>query len=141
MILQPGIVCATQLLLFSPKLMFHCFATPWTITCQAPLSMGFSRQEYLCGFPFLSQRDLPDPGIEPGCPALVALAGGFLTTELPGKTLYARLANVKTYYQKYSFQPFSTLCLYLKYLTFLSNIFSTLKNCYVRYVHIENSLL
>ena len=77
--------------------MFDSFATPWTVACQAPLSMGFSRQEYLCGFPFLSPRDLPDPGIEPECPALIALTGGLFTTELPGKTLYATLANFKTY--------------------------------------------
>ena len=44
-------------------------ATPWTIDCQAPLSMGFSRHEYWRGLPFPSQGDLPDPGIEPGSPA------------------------------------------------------------------------
>ena len=46
------------------------FATPWTAAYQAPLSMGFSRQEYWSGLPFPSPRDLPDPGIEPGPPAL-----------------------------------------------------------------------
>ena len=44
-------------------------AIPWTVNCQAPLSMGFSRQEYWCGFPFLSPGDLPDPGIKPRSPA------------------------------------------------------------------------
>ena len=44
--------------------------TPWTVTCQVPLSMGFSRQEYWNGLPFPSPGDLPDPGIEPGSPAL-----------------------------------------------------------------------
>ena len=48
------------------------FVTPWTIAHQAPLSMEFSRQEYWSGLPFPSQRDLPDPGIEPGSPALQA---------------------------------------------------------------------
>ena len=47
-------------------------ATPWTIARQAPLSMGFSRQEYWSGLPFPSPGDLPDPGIEPGFPALQA---------------------------------------------------------------------
>ena len=47
-------------------------ATPWTVACQAPLSMGFSRQEYWTGLPFPSPGDLPDPGIEPGSPALQA---------------------------------------------------------------------
>jgi len=40
--------------------------TAWTVACQAPLSMWFSRQEYLSGLPFHSPGDLPDPGIEPG---------------------------------------------------------------------------
>ena len=44
-------------------------AVPWNIACQAPLSMGFSRQEHWSGLPFPSPRDLPDPGIEPGSPA------------------------------------------------------------------------
>ena len=46
--------------------------TPWTVACQASLSMGFTRQEYWSGLPFLSPGDLPDPGIEPGSPALQA---------------------------------------------------------------------
>ena len=44
--------------------------TPWTLASQAPLSVGFSRQEYWSGLPFLSPGDLPDPGIEPRSPAL-----------------------------------------------------------------------
>ena len=47
-------------------------ATLWTIANQTPLSMGFSRQEYLSRLPFPSLGDLPDPGIEPGSPALQA---------------------------------------------------------------------
>ena len=46
------------------------FATPWIIAYQAPPSMGFSRQEYWSGLPFLSPEDLPDPGIEPRSPKL-----------------------------------------------------------------------
>ena len=46
------------------------FATPWTVAYQAPLSMGFSRQEYWSGLPFPSPGDLPNPGIEPGSLAL-----------------------------------------------------------------------
>ena len=58
------------------------FVTPWTIAHQVPLSMGFSRQEYWSQLPFLSPGYLPNPGIEPMSPAL---AGGFFTTEPPGK--------------------------------------------------------
>ena len=57
-------------------------ATPWTVAHQAPLSMGFSRQEYWNGLPFPSPGDLPDPGIEPGSPALQA---DDLLTEVWGK--------------------------------------------------------
>ena len=59
--------------------------TPWTVACQAPLSMGFSRQEeYWSGLPFPSPGDLPDPGTEPASPVL---AGRFFTTEPPGKPI------------------------------------------------------
>ena len=51
-----------------------------TVAHHAPLSMGFSRQEYWNGLPFLPLGDLPDPGIEPLSPASPALAGGFFTT-------------------------------------------------------------
>ena len=47
-------------------------ATLWTVACQAPLSMGFSRQDYWSVLPFPSPGDLPDLGIEPGSPALQA---------------------------------------------------------------------
>ena len=56
------------------------FATPWTVAYQAPRSMGFSRQEYWSGLPFPPPGDLPNPGIEPGSPALKADA---LPSELP----------------------------------------------------------
>ena len=60
------------------------FGTPSNVAHQAPLSMGFPRQEYWNGLPFLSPRDLPDPGIEPGSPAL---AGGFFTSKPQGKPM------------------------------------------------------
>ena len=56
--------------------------TPWTAASQAPLSMGFSRQEYWSGLPFPSPGDLPDSGIEPGSPALQVDA---LPSKPPGK--------------------------------------------------------
>ena len=54
----------------------------WMVARQAPLSMGFSREEYWSGFPFPSPEGLPDPGIEPGSPAL---AGGLFTVSATGK--------------------------------------------------------
>ena len=56
--------------------------TPWTGACQAPLSTGFSRQEYWSGLPFLSPTDLPDSGTKSRCPACQADS---LPSETPGK--------------------------------------------------------
>ena len=61
------------------------FATPWTESLKAPLSMEFSSQVYWSGLPFPPPGDLPDPGIKPMCPASPALAGEFFTPEPPGK--------------------------------------------------------
>ena len=58
------------------------FVTPWTVARQAPLFMGFPRQEYWSGLPFPSSRDLPDPGIKPAAPVL---AGRLFNTTPPRK--------------------------------------------------------
>ena len=58
------------------------FGTVWTVACQAPLFMGFSREEYWSGLPVPSSGDLPNPGIKPTSPAL---AGQFFITEPPGQ--------------------------------------------------------
>ena len=58
------------------------FVTPWTVAFQDPPSMRFSRQECWSGLPFPSPGDLPDPGIEPGSPALQADA---LSSGPPGR--------------------------------------------------------
>ena len=62
---------------FSPVCLFP---TPWTIAHEAPLSIGFSRQEYWSGLPFPPPEDLPDPGIESASLISPALAGDFFTT-------------------------------------------------------------
>ena len=56
-------------------------ATPWTVACLGPLSMGFSRQEYWSVLPFPSPEDLPDPGIKPNS---LTLQADSLLTELQG---------------------------------------------------------
>ena len=65
-------------------------ATPWTVAYHAPLSMGFSRQGYWSGLPLPTPEDLPDPGIEPGSPALQANA---LPSEPPGKPNMYKIDN------------------------------------------------
>ena len=68
------------------------FATPWTVDCQPPLS---SRQGYWSGLPFPSPGDLPDPGIEPGSPALPAEA---LPSELLGKPMIFNINYINIIY-------------------------------------------
>ena len=58
-------------LLFSCSVVSNSFAIPWTVAHQAPLSMGFSRQEHWSVLPFPSPGDLPDPGIEHSDPGLL----------------------------------------------------------------------
>ena len=70
------------------------FATPWTVAYQASMFMGFSRQEYWSGLPFLSPEDLPDPGIKPGSPTLKADS---LPSEPPGKTIVHTDTNKISY--------------------------------------------
>ena len=67
------------------------FATPWTITHQAPLSMEFSWQEYWSGLPFPTPGDLPNPGIKCVSPALT----GFFTTASPGKPKVEYYSTIK----------------------------------------------
>ena len=60
-------------------------AAPWTVACQAPLSMGFPRQEYWSGLPFSSPGDITDPGVELLSTVSPALQTDSLPTEPPGK--------------------------------------------------------
>ena len=73
------------LLLFTHSVVSNSFATAWMVTCRAPLSIGFPRQEYWTGLPFPSPGDLPNPRIEPASLVSPALAGIFFTTQSPGK--------------------------------------------------------
>ena len=70
-------------------------AIPQTAAHQAPLSMGFPRQESCCGLPFPSPGDLPDPGIKPGCPVLPADS---LPPEPPGQPSYSLLILKNLYF-------------------------------------------
>ena len=65
-------ICTDVIIFFEEKVLNHVrlFATPWAVACQAPQSMGFSKQGYWGGLPFASPGDLPIPDIEPGSPAL-----------------------------------------------------------------------
>ena len=89
------------------------FVTPWTIAHQAPLSLEFSRQEYLSMLPFSSPGDLPDPGVEPGSPAFQADS---LPSELPGKVMFNSIATPWTV----AFQAPLSRQEYWKRLPFLS---------------------
>ena len=67
------------------------FETQWTVVCQAPLSVGFSRQRHWSELPCPPSGDLPDPEIEPSSLISPALAGGFLTTSAIWEALYRPL--------------------------------------------------
>ena len=75
--------------------MFLCapdsFTTSWTVARQAPLSVGFSWQDYWSGLPFLSPGDFPDPGIEP---TSHSMAGEFFTSEPPGQDVLKQLSHL-----------------------------------------------
>ena len=64
------------------------FATLWIVACQAPLSMGFSRQEYWNGSPLPPFGNLPSPGIKPKSLRSPALVGRFFTTSATGECMY-----------------------------------------------------
>ena len=91
------------------------FVTPWTVAHQAPLSMGFSRQEYWSGLPFPSPGCLPNPGIEPRSPTLQA---GALASEPSGKpngytvSLYFLMTN--SLHSKELFLPFNLLITFIR---------------------------
>ena len=75
---------------------FSCvrlFATLWTVICQAPLSMRFSRQEYWSGLPCPSPGHLPDPEIEPASLISSALAAGSLPLTPPGMPQSSKETN------------------------------------------------
>ena len=82
------------------------FATPWTVTYQAPPSMGFSRQEYWSGLPFPSPGDLPDPGIKPRSPAWHADA---LPSEPPGKLHMKWIINKDLQYSTGKYIQYSVI--------------------------------
>ena len=71
----------------------------WTIACQAPLSMGFSRQEYWSGLPFAPPGDLPDPGSKPICLASPALADTFFTTNATWEAPDQPYSNKKIFFK------------------------------------------
>ena len=75
------------------QLLIHVrlFVTPWTVAQQAPLSMGFPRQEYWSGLPFPLPGDLADSGIKSTCPGSLALPGRFFKTETPGGLIISLL--------------------------------------------------
>ena len=63
------------------------FVAPWTVACQSPQPMEFSRQEYLSGVPFPTPGELPKSGIKPESLPFPELAGGFFTTSANGTPL------------------------------------------------------
>ena len=79
------------------------FETPWIVACQAPLSMGFSRQEYWSRLPFPSSEDLLNPGVESRFPALQADS---LLSEPSGKSVHiVKYIYFPLNYKRYKVPP------------------------------------
>ena len=81
--LQLIVLCEYYLFLLAVLSCVRFFMTPWTVACQAPLSMEISRQEYWSGLPFPSPEDLPTLRIESVSHKSLALMGGFFTIDPP----------------------------------------------------------
>ena len=90
--LSSSMLLASFVVIVICSVMSDSFRTPWTVVYQAPLSTGFSKQEYQSGLPCPPLGDHPHPGIELTSPTL---AGRFFTTELPGKphNFFTQLIN------------------------------------------------
>ena len=80
--------------LFTCWVVSNSFVTPWTVAHQAPLSMGFSRQEHWSGLPCPPPGDLPNPGTEPTSPAVPALAGRSLEVILDKQDKQRKTRNI-----------------------------------------------
>ena len=96
------------------------FATPWAVAHQAPLSMGFSSQEYWSGLSCPFPGHLPNPGIKLTSPAL---AGRFLTTEPPGGTIHIITIIFFSYHVPYLRMKYSSKSCFIRMYTnsFLSH--------------------
>ena len=93
---------------------FSCvrlFATPWTVAHQTPLSMGFSRQECWSVLPFPFPGDLPNPGIKPMSHVSPTLAGGFFSTEPPGKPMSRIRDPIQLQFSSVQFSSVAQSCL------------------------------
>ena len=114
-------VCACML---NPFSRVWLFATTWNAAQQAPLSMGFPRQEHCSGLPFPSPQDLPDPGVKATSPAL---AGRFFTTETPGKPTYLCTYTLNTYSKNHFTDPCFNLIDYYSFPKILKSTLASVK--------------
>ena len=94
------------------------FVNLWTIVCQAPLSMGFARQEYWNGLPFLSPGDLPDPGIKHSSPAVQVDS---LPAEPQGKPKNTGVGSLFLLQQIFSTQEWNWGLLHCRWILYLLN--------------------
>ena len=79
--------------------------TLWTVACQAPLSMGFSKQEYWSGLPFPSPRNLRDPGIEPVLHTFHELVDGFFNSSATWETHHKLISCCHTHEWRRQWHP------------------------------------
>ena len=104
----------------------HLTLRLWTVACQAPLSMAFSRQEYWSGLPCPPPENLPNPGIEPTSVCLLCCQAGSLPLVPPGKPL-----SLSLYIYIY-IHTYICVCVYNLYL-FIIHIFKICIKSFVLY--------
>ena len=112
------------------------FTTPWTISLEAPLSMGFPRQEYWSGLPFPSPGDLPNPGIKPESPESPALAGRSFTT---GATWEALSCFIKCLDSLFLCEDYANIHYFSSSLYFFKGFFYTF-NLHITFPSLFNML-
>ena len=106
--------------------------TLWTVARQAPLSIGFSRQEYWSGSPFSPPRDLPDPGIQPTSLMSLALTGGFFTTSATTWMPYLHALNLDGL-SRYLLPSWKKILLYLLFSIQLSFYLSPVEGIFLKW--------
>ena len=108
------------------------FATPWTVSLQAPLSMGFPSPEYWSGLPFPSPGDLPSPGIKPESPESPALGGRSFTTGATWEALRCFIKSLESLFlcEDYANTHYFSSSLFFKD-SFIRLIFTSVSHHYL----------
>ena len=117
------------------------FATLWTVACQDPLPMGFSRQEYWSGLSFPLPGDLPNPGIKPTSFMSPALSSGFITTNTTWEVYIHRISyNSMQIYKSFKIK-FKQFYIFNQTASFFLSFFSHFKGIMIFCISLHPPIL